>query len=81
MKRGIAIVLSLVVSLVVAGGASAKIMHTADCVDLLYRCDHTAGLKHSQCQSLYDAAVKSGAWGLPDARAASKTTGGSTVCR
>jgi hypothetical protein len=38
-------------------------------------------MAENQCKMLYDAAIKAnGAWGLPEARVASKTEGASFFC-
>jgi len=62
--------------------ASRDTIRNNGCKDFLDRCTYTDGTTQAQCKILYDAAVKAGGqWGLPDARAASHTTGKSYQCR
>ena len=66
--------------------ATAHFSKTADCKDLFDSCMLTAQtqpnrISAAQCKGLYDAAVKANGWGLPDARAATHTTGPSRQCR
>ena len=79
--------ITLAVGLALPTTASAHFSKTADCKDLLDSCMLTAQtqpnrMSAAQCQGLYDAAVKAGGqWGLPEARAATHTTGSSRECR